>query len=173
MGSRSTGPTFRVLGPLAVEVDGLPVRLGGPKAQAVLALLLEKQRILDFDGLDDVSTNLESNVFAADKSEHAFGRVASEVSATIDSGFTGGDSPKKPLSRQSTIAPIAGGQVAALDDKFTGFAVGDLAAMLVEQEHFRSRDRFADRKAPGGDAIVSSQTQLCDVASLGRRECVQ
>src|SRR3989442_13571180 len=31
---------FRILGPLAVRVDGLPVPIGGPKQRALLALLL-------------------------------------------------------------------------------------------------------------------------------------
>src|SRR5215207_5074604 len=31
---------FRILGPLAVRVDGAPVPIGGPKQRALLALLL-------------------------------------------------------------------------------------------------------------------------------------
>ncbi len=35
---------FRILGPLAVRVDGVPVPLGGPKQRALLALLLLERK---------------------------------------------------------------------------------------------------------------------------------
>lgn len=48
-------PTFGVLGPLQVRVDGVPVRLGGPKPRAVLAtLLLQPGGFVSLDLLTEV-----------------------------------------------------------------------------------------------------------------------
>jgi DNA-binding SARP family transcriptional activator len=45
---------FRILGPLAVTADGKPVRLGGPKQRATLAiLLLNANRVVSVDRLAD------------------------------------------------------------------------------------------------------------------------
>ena len=40
LGSMATRLDFRILGPLAVRVDGTPIAAGGPKQRALLALLL-------------------------------------------------------------------------------------------------------------------------------------
>ncbi len=48
-------PTFGVLGPLQVRVDGVPVRIGGPKPRAVLAtLLLQPSGFVSLDLLTEV-----------------------------------------------------------------------------------------------------------------------
>src|SRR5919204_58564 len=45
---------FRILGPLVVRVDGAPIRLGGPKQRALLALLLlSANRVVSRDRLTD------------------------------------------------------------------------------------------------------------------------
>jgi DNA-binding SARP family transcriptional activator len=45
---------FRILGPLEVIADGSPIRLGGPKQRATLAiLLLNANRVVSIDGLAD------------------------------------------------------------------------------------------------------------------------
>ena len=45
---------FRILGPLAVHVDGTPVPAGGPKQRALLALLLvDAGRAVSTDRLID------------------------------------------------------------------------------------------------------------------------
>ena len=50
----ATNPQFRLLGPLAVSVDGEPLALGGQKRRALLAaLLLEANRIVSRDRLID------------------------------------------------------------------------------------------------------------------------
>lgn len=48
-------PTFGVLGPLQVRVDGVPVRIGGPKPRAILAtLLLQPGGFVSLDVLTEV-----------------------------------------------------------------------------------------------------------------------
>ncbi|WP_255953821.1 AfsR/SARP family transcriptional regulator [Streptomyces odontomachi] len=48
-------PTFGVLGPLQVRVDGVPVRIGGPKPRAILAtLLLQPGGFVSLDLLTEV-----------------------------------------------------------------------------------------------------------------------
>lgn len=65
---------FRLLGPLEAVVDGVPVPLGGPKQQLVLAtLLLDAGRIVPVDRLVDV-------VWGADASESAIGTLQVYVS---------------------------------------------------------------------------------------------
>src|SRR5690348_14322700 len=50
----SERPTYRLLGPLEVVVDGRPVPLGGPKQRALLAmLLLHRGRAVSTDALID------------------------------------------------------------------------------------------------------------------------
>src|SRR5204862_7722131 len=45
---------YRILGPLEVAVDGVPVRLGGPRQRATLALLLlSANRVVPIDRLAD------------------------------------------------------------------------------------------------------------------------
>src|SRR5438552_19049738 len=57
---------FRVLGPLAVRVDGLSVPVGGPKQRAVLAmLLLSANRIVSRERLID-ELFADQNVDSAD-----------------------------------------------------------------------------------------------------------
>ena len=48
-------PTFGVLGPLQVQVAGVPVRVGGPKPKAILAtLLLQPGRFVSLDLLTEI-----------------------------------------------------------------------------------------------------------------------
>ncbi len=53
-GAAVDGPTFQILGPLEVEVAGVPVDAGPPKQRAVLALLLLRaNRVVSVDAIID------------------------------------------------------------------------------------------------------------------------
>ena len=83
---------FRLLGPLTVTVDGVPIAVGGPKQRALLALLLlSANRVVPRERLID-ELFADQSVNSAD---HALRNHVSRLRKVLRSGDGGRAAPRR------------------------------------------------------------------------------